>query len=144
MQYLQNKNYLLRKDNMSKTIILREDQLKTLVSDMINVGPLKTYTIEPSKVLIVKKFLDDNFKRGVVDEMGENGMPKRVEIVAMNYPNGTVAKNMYLDQLLDLLIDKYQNIYSDEERRNKFLGQVMTDWYNNKIGLYGSLSVNHL
>ena len=51
---------------------------------------------------------------------------------------------MYDYQLLELLIDKFQNMFVDKDEKTKFLGQVMKDWYYNKIGLYGSLSVNHL
>jgi hypothetical protein len=51
---------------------------------------------------------------------------------------------MNFEQCKDMLIDKYKKMFTDDDERDKFLGQVMKDWYNNKIGLYGSLSVNHL
>ena len=105
----------------------------------------KQYSYSPEKVLIVKKYLDDNFKKGSIEGIGDDGMPTNTCIVAMINPQtGNVAQNMYDYQLLELLIDKFQNMFVDKEERSKFLGQVMRDWYEDKIGLYGSLSVNHL
>ena len=97
------------------------------------------------EVLIVKKYLDANFKKGNLEGIGEDGMPSNTPIVVMiNTQTGKPAQNMFDYQLHELLIDKFQNMFTDKDERSKFLGQVMRDWYEDKIGLYGSLSVNHL
>ena len=126
-------------------LILTEKQVAKLYKLMLQEEMGKQYSYSPEKVLIVKKYLDDNFKKGSIEGMGDDGMPTNTCIVAMINPQtGNVAQNMYDYQLLELLIDKFQNMFVDKEERSKFLGQVMRDWYEDKIGLYGSLSVNHL
>ena len=127
---------------MPKRIIVTESQYKRLVLAM-KEDCCKQYTYSPENVLIVKKYLDDNFKRGNIEGIGNDGMPSNTQIVAIiNRQTGNVAQNMYDHQLLELLIDKFQNMFVDKEERKRFLIQVMKDWYSNKIGLYGSLSVN--
>lgn len=126
-------------------IILTEKQVAKLYKLMLHEEMTMQYSYSPEKVLIVKKYLDDNFKKGSIEGIGDDGMPKNTCIVAMINPQtGNVAQNMYDYQLLELLIDKFQNMFVDKDERSKFLGQVMRDWYEDKIGLYGSLSVNHL
>lgn len=126
-------------------LILTEKQVAKLYKLMLQEEMGKQYSYSPEKVLIVKKYLDDNFKKGSIEGIGDDGMPTNTCIVAMINPQtGNVAQNMYDYQLLELLIDKFQNMFVDKEERSKFLGQVMRDWYEDKIGLYGSLSVNHL
>ena len=115
---------------MSKKIIINEEQATIIINSGIPAtfaGP--RYTINPDKVMIVKKYLDSNFRRGKMEEIGDDGFPKITPIIAMLSSTGQVLKNLMFDQC---------------KERDKFLGQVMKDWYNNKIGLYGSLSVNHL
>ena len=126
-------------------LILTEKQVAKLYKFMLQEEMGKQYSYSPEKVLIVKKYLDDNFKKGSIEGIGDDGMPTNTCIVAMINPQtGNVAQNMYDYQLLELLIDKFQNMFVDKEERSKFLGQVMRDWYEDKIGLYGSLSVNYL
>jgi hypothetical protein len=48
------------------------------------------------------------------------------------------------EQVLDLLEDKFHNVYTDKEKRSRFLKQVLNDWYNKKISKEGLLSVNTL
>lgn len=104
----------------------------------------KPYTINPEKVKIVKNFLDKNFKKGNYDDIGPNGMPRRIRIVAMLSPNGDVLRNMKQEDLLELLIDRFKNMFLDHVERKLFLTQVMKDWFDNKIGVFGNLSVNRL
>ena len=104
----------------------------------------KPYTINPDKVKIVKNFLDKNFKKCNYDYIGSNGMPTRMRIVAMVTPTGDVLRNMKQEDLLDLLIDKFQNMFLDHVERELFLKQVMKDWFDDKINVFGNLSVNRL
>lgn len=127
-------------------VILTEKQAKKLAQLMNeDCAVCKQYTYSPEKVLIVKRYLDDNFKKGSIEGIGDDGMPTNTCIVAlMNKQTGNVARNMYDYQLHRFLIDKFQDMFTNDDERSKFLGQVMRDWYEDKIGLYGSLSVNHL
>lgn len=131
---------------MSKQIILREDQFKKLKLMFANSG--QQYSYSPEKVLIVKQYLDDNFSHDpedVLNGIGKDGYVCETPLVFMKNPTtGKKLKPMYDYQLMDLLMDKFQNMFTNEDEKMRFLGQVMKDWYYNKIGLYGSLSVNHL
>lgn len=98
--------------------------------------------VEPQKVLAVKKFLDDNFVRAAVPTIGNDGYSKTLLIVGMKGTDGKVIRNMYAQQLFDLLQDKFQKIYIDKEKRDNFLKRVMKDWYDKKISKDGLLSVN--
>ena len=124
-------------------VILTEKQAEKLIGMMMN--ETKEYSYSPENVLIVKKYLDDNFRRGNLEGLGEDGLPSNTPIVVMiNIQTGKPVQDMYDHQLLELLIDKFQNMFVDEIERKSFLLQVMKDWYDNKIGLYGGLSVNHV
>lgn len=99
----------------------------------------KTYPIEPNKVLLVKDYLDKNFKRGNLGEFGDNGLPVNTPVVGL--VNGDkVVKNLTARQLLDVLEDEFRGMYSDKIQRTKFLTQVLKDWYNKKISKEGLLS----
>lgn len=137
---------------MNRKLIITKKQTKYLVdkllSEEINLPTpseaSKPYFISPEKVLIVKRFLDQNFTKGNYEIVGSNGFPQKQKIVGMKSSDGQVLKNMYLDQLKDLLIDKFQNMFVDEEERSIFMDKVLNDWFNDKIGVFGTLSVNHL
>jgi hypothetical protein len=98
--------------------------------------------VEPQKVLVVKKFLDDNFVRAAVPTIGNDGYSKTLLIIGMKGSDGKVIRNMYAQQLFDLLQDKFKNIYLDKQKRDNFLKRVMKDWYDKKITKNGLLSVN--
>lgn len=130
---------------MGKKVIINEEQAAMIIkADIPPRFACKRYAINPDKVMIVKKYLDANFKRGKMETLGDDGFPLITPIIALLSSTGQVLKNMNFEQCHDMLIDKYKKMFSDTDERDKFLGQVMKDWYNNKIGLYGSLSVNHL
>ena len=104
----------------------------------------KPFCINPEKVLIVKKFLDKGFKAHDYEKIGNSGMPIKIKIISMNASNGEPLKYMYKDQLHDLLIDRFQNMFVDAVERSAFLSQVIEDWLTNKIGIFGSLSKNRI
>ena len=104
----------------------------------------KPYCINPDKVLIVKRFLDRGFTPHDYEKVGADGFPVKIQIVSMNASNGEPLKYLYKSQLQDLLIDKFQKMFSDENERSLFMQQVMNDWFNGKIGVHGNLSVNRL
>ena len=98
------------------------------------------YYVDPTKVKIVKKFLDIQFKRGSMDSMGSDGYPKRMNIFAMKGNNGDVVKNLSLEQMVDLLEDKFHHIFTERDKRDRFFKQILKDWYNKKITKEGLLS----
>jgi hypothetical protein len=131
-----------------KKLIITEEQVKAL-SNAIRPNnqeklPEKSgpYIVDPEKVLLVKKYLDSTFKRGEIENIGPDGFPTRTRIVGMLSSNGDILQNMNEMQLEDLLIEKFKNMFIDKIERQKFLHQVMNDWFNDKIGMFGNLSVN--
>lgn len=123
-----------------KKIIINEKQEKTILSNIIY--ETTQFTVDPVKVLLIKNFLDKNFKRASLNGMGNDGYPSATPIVGMIGSNGEVIKNMSDEQLFDLLCDKFKNIYANNIQRNKFIAQVMKDWFYKKISNEGLLSVN--
>ena len=91
-----------------------------------------------------KKFLDKNFKRGQLSKVGDDGLPQLMDIVAMIDGNGDVLKNLYKEQLTELLIDHFSNMFLNHDERGRFMKQVVEDWYGNKIGPFGTLSKNYV
>ena len=45
-------------------------------------------------------------------------------------------------QLFFMLQNKYQKMFADTDERDKFLKQIIKDWYYDKITNSGMLSVN--
>lgn len=133
-----------------KRVIITEDQLRAL-SNIIpqnnnekmpeKAGP---YIINPENVLLVKKYLDTNFKKGQIENVGPDGFPAKVRIAGMMTSNGDILMNIGETQLEDLLTEKFKNMFIDKLERQKFLHQVLQDWFNDKIGMFGNLSVNIL
>ncbi len=133
-----------------RRIIITEEQAHAL-SNIIGgnkpsglpekAGP---YVVNPEKVLLVKKYLDSTFKKGQIENIGADGFPAKVRIAGMMSSNGDILMNIGETQLEDLLIEKFKNMFIDKVERQKFIHQVMDDWFNDKIGMFGNLSVNIL
>jgi hypothetical protein len=124
---------------MGKKIIITETQEQKLLEYLILET---TYPIEPNKVLLVKDYLDKNFKKGNLAEFGANGLPVNTPVVGI-LNNGQVVKNLTAKQLFDILEDEFRGMFSDKIQRSKFLAQVIKDWYGNKISKEGLLSKTH-
>lgn len=118
-----------------KKIIITEQQEEKLLEYFILE---KRYPVEPSKVLIVKEYLDKNFKKGKLAEF-KNGKPTNTPVVGRLH-NGEVVKNLNSRQLLDELYDEFIGMFSDRIQCLKFLSKVIKDWYNNGISKEGLLS----
>lgn len=137
-----------------KRVIITEAQEQQLIKILNNEEEVqqmpvpktanKPYCIDPDKVKIVRKFLDSNFTKNNLERIGANGMPEKIRIVTMSSSTGEPLKSLYEEDLLDLLIEKFKKMFLDKEERMLFLKQVMNDWFNNKIGVHGTLSVNCL
>lgn len=124
---------------MGKKIIITEKQEQQLLEHLIVE---QEFPIEPNKVLLVKSYLDSNFKRGKLAEFGENGLPVNTPVVGL-INNGEVIKNLTARQLFDVLEDEFRGMFSNKIQRSKFLAKVIQDWYANKITKDGLLSVTH-
>lgn len=122
-----------------KKLIITEKQEQKLLEYLVMEN---RYPIEPNKVLIVKNYLDKNFKRGNISEFGDNGLPTNTPVVGL-LNNGEVVKNLTARQLFDLLEDEFRGMFSNKIQRSKFLAQVIKDWYANKISKEGLLSTTH-
>lgn len=148
-RYLFKTNYIIY---MSRRFIINEEQEKELIRRIneeayqmpVDKKMNKPYCINPEKVLIVKKFLDKTFKVHDFEKIGSNGMPIITKVFSMNASNGEPLKYMYKTQLHDLLIDRFQNMFLDKTERSLFLKQVIEDWMNGAIGIFGTLSKNSL
>ena len=135
-----------------KKFIISETQEKELIKRLneeayqmpVDKKMNTPYCINPEKVLIVKKFLDKTFQPHDYEKIGSNGMPVKIKVVSMNASNGEPLKYMYKEQLHDLLIDRFQNMFLDKNERDLFMKQVIEDWLNGTIGVFGSLSKNKL
>jgi hypothetical protein len=135
-----------------KKVIITEEQEKKLANKLneeilqmpVDKKMNKPYCINPDKVLLVKNFLDKNFQRGNIEDIGDNGLPRKTRIAAMMPSSGEVLRNLLDSELQDLLIDKYKNMFLDTVERELFMKQVVDDWFNNKISPIGLLSVNKL
>lgn len=135
-----------------KKVIITEEQ-ETILANKLNEEILqmpvdkkmnKPYCINPDKVILVKNFLDKNFQKGNLENIGANGLPQKVRIAAMMSSTGDVLRNLLDSELEDLLIDKFKNMFLDTNERGLFMKQVVDDWFNNKISPIGLLSVNKL
>ena len=133
---------LIITENQEKILaqLLREGVYQMPVDKKMN----KPYCVNPEKVLIVKKFLDKGFSAHDYEKIGSNGLPCKIKVFSMNASNGEPLKYMYQDQLQDLLIDRFQNMFSDKIERELFMAQVIKDWVAGKISIFGGLSTNRL
>lgn len=100
------------------------------------------FFVDPNKVMVVKRYLDNSFVRAAKTIVGSNGYPDLMPIIGMKDLSGTIIRNMSPKQLFFLLQDKFSKIYYLKEQRDKFLMQIIKDWYNRKITKEGLLSVN--
>lgn len=125
---------------MKKTIYIKEDTRNDLMSNLLT----EALSPDREKVLIVKKYLDDNFARVETDDIDSNGYPVKVKSVNMLSADKQPLKPMQVSELLLLLDDKFIKMIKDDADRKAFLKQVITDWYNGNIDKNGILSVNFL
>ncbi len=121
----------------SRNIIITESQFDYLQHKLD-----EQYFVETNKVKVVEKYLDDNFVRGGMPAIGEDGYPKTIGVVGLKFKDGSVAKNMTATQLFYLLQDKFNKIYEDPKQRDAFLKKIVVDWYYKRIK-NGLLSKNN-
>ena len=93
------------------------------------------------KVKAIKDYLDKNFARAAATMFGEDGKPQIKQVVAWLDDYKQIVKTLTEVQLFYIIQDQFKKRISDKKERDKFLIQVLKDWYNNKITKNYSLSV---
>ena len=93
------------------------------------------------KVKSIKDYLDKNFARAAATIFGEDGKPQVKQVVAWLDEYKQVVKTLTEVQLFYIIQDQFKKILPDKNERDKFIIQVLKDWYNNKISKNYSLSV---
>jgi hypothetical protein len=93
------------------------------------------------KVKLVKDYLDKNFARAAATIFGSDGRPQVKQVVAWLDDYKQVVKTLTDVQLFYVIQDQFKKILPNKEERDKFIIQVLKDWYNNKISKNYSLSV---
>lgn len=125
---------------MKKTIIISDNLKEGLMRGLLQ----EALSPDREKVLIVKKYLDDNFARVESDDIDANGYPTKVKSVTLVSRDKQPLKPMTIAELLLMLDDKFQDMIKDDNDRKLFLKQIITDWYYGNIDKNGILSVNFL
>jgi len=130
-------------------IIITESQeallLNTLLNDNTPETTIKVTTDEfpiedlSDKILSVKKYLDKYFKKGNIDQI-KDGKPAKLEVALMMSDNGKILKTLTDKQLFDQVQTDFKNILPEKDR-DKFLKDVITKWFYNKINDSGTFSV---
>lgn len=93
------------------------------------------------KVKAVKDYLDKNFSRAAATIIGKDGKPQIQQVVAWLDDYKQVVKTLTDVQLFYIIQDQFKKILPNREERDKFIIQVLKDWYNHKISKNYSLSV---
>ena len=93
------------------------------------------------KVKSIKDYLDKNFARAAATIFGADGKPQVKQVVAWLDEYKQIVKTLTEVQLFYIIQDQFKKILSDKKERDKFIIQVLKDWYNNKISKNYSLSV---
>ncbi len=121
-----------------KKIIIREDKEYLLYEEAMLEEMFGGWG---DKVKSIKDYLDKNFARAAATMFGEDGKPQVKQVVAWLDDYKQIVKTLTEVQLFYIIQDQFKKIISDKKERDKFLIQVLKDWYNNKITKNYSLSV---
>ena len=136
---------------MAKKIIVNEAQLTRIFEEIAGSEIIKDketvpvrYPVDPNKVLIVKQCLDDGFKPALLNGVGDNGLPGQQQIIRMFAKNGEPLSDMSFVDVEDTLIEHFKDMFLNPDERQRFIKQVIRDWYDGHISPYGLLSVNYV
>lgn len=126
----------IKQGNNNPVIVFSEEQLEYMLSE--------SFHPKSSMVLMVKDYLDRNFKQSYIDDMDTNGYPQRIPVVVWINGNGDPLKTLSVDDMFSMLDDKFNNLIKDDDDRRRFLKQIIKDWFSKKITHDGLLSVNEV
>jgi hypothetical protein len=108
-----------------KKIILSERAFDTVKRQIIN----ESYA---DKILMVKKFLDDNYTQGQYQGKNSNGTMKPLAVFVKLMNGIPTSESAWIDDVVDQLEseENYHKLIANElERKGLFL-QIAKDWYN--------------
>lgn len=125
---------------MNKKIIKVEE--KTM-NEALNYLLSESFVPSVEQTLIVKEYLDKNFQKQTLDDIDENGYPKKIPVAVM-MSGGQGVKTFQMSELLLLLVDKFNKMIDNEDDLKRFLEQIVKDWFLNRIGKTGILSKSFL
>jgi len=92
------------------------------------------------KVKVIKDYLDKHFSRASATIIGKDGKPEIQQVVAWLDDFKQVIKTLTDVQLFYIIQNEFKNILPNKEERDKFIIQVLKDWYNHKISKNNSLT----
>ena len=121
-----------------KKIIINESQESALLEEAVIEEMFGGWG---EKVKVIKDYLDKNFSRANATIFGKDGRPQTQEVVAWLDKYKQIVKTLTDVQLFYIIQDQFKKIISDKQERDKFIIQVLKDWYNHKISKNYSLSV---
>ena len=101
-----------------------------------------------SKVKVVKDYLNNHFVKAYADQVNDFGeytqkpmvLPLDTKKQPVEKPISAVVEDGKEGELFYQLQYKFQKILSPKEERDKFLKQVIKDWYDNKISTSDTLT----
>lgn len=125
-----------------KRLIITEEQEKGLIKILKESN--KKYSVDPSKVLSLKKKLDAQFiPLDYEPEKPIGGKAVCMRIAGRLSPKTKqVIEQLYEEDLVDWAESVCKNMFSDKEERRRFAKLVVNRWLNNKISVLGMLDVN--
>lgn len=140
----------LNESNISnkKVVMINKEQLSEIKDyDMgaVSFENMLSEAFAPNaqQVVIIKKYLDSNFRRTFIDDIDEFAKPiKRPAITRLIM--GQEVETIEGSELVDILAEKFPNMIGNKEDAKKFMTQIVKDWFDKKISDNGILSVNFL
>lgn len=120
-----------------KKIIINEDKELLLYEEAVIEEMFGGWG---EKVKAVKDYLDKNFSRASATIIGDDGKPQIQQVVAWLDDFKQVVKTLTDVQLFYVIQDQFKKILPNREERDKFIIQVLKDWYNHKISKNNSLT----
>lgn len=118
-------------------IIISENKENKLFQKLITES-LIDYS---NKVLIVQKYLNDNYLKIKSNYINNNGdVDEQFFVILLDKNKQPTDLKLTLNQLFYKIQYRFQNLLSDKNERDKLLKQIIIDWVNNKITKNGTLS----
>ena len=128
--------------NESRRLIISEKQEKQLIKILKEAEENKKRSIDPQKVLLLKKKLDEKFIP-LDYEMMKGGDAKCIKIAGRLTPKTKqVIEKLYEEDLDDWAADVCKDMFLSEKDCDDFAKLVVNRWLNNKISVHGMLDVN--
>jgi hypothetical protein len=108
-----------------KRILITEKQQNMLIRRIVN----EENTFGREQILMIKKYLDEHFLRAKMNQLDNNGMPTKEEIVVLVDGNKNPLKYMTDKEAFYMLQEEFKNICQDKEKRDEIIKNVLKQWY---------------